>query len=149
MRQQVEAAEVQTVGDLFASGQLQWLEARRAYEVIDRLSGADGSDDFVLDEFASALEQFEALGGYAVEQRIEEIKSGLGITRNSAGPARNPIERRRKTRVSLGALLLSDATVLLLDEPTNYLDLPALLWLEAFIRDSPLAMIVVSHDRES
>ena len=86
MPQQVEAAEVQTVGDLFASGQLQWLEARRTYEAaLDRLSGPDGSDDFVLDEFASALEQFVALGGYAVEQRIEEIKSGLGITRIPLG----------------------------------------------------------------
>ncbi|MBV8529582.1 MAG: ABC-F family ATP-binding cassette domain-containing protein, partial [Candidatus Dormibacteraeota bacterium] len=32
-------------------------------------------------------------------------------------------------------------------EPTNHLDLSGIEWLEAFLRESPLAMVLVSHDR--
>src|SRR5690606_33649432 len=37
--------------------------------------------------------------------------------------------------------------LLLLDEPTNNLDLPALEWLEYFIKHTSVACIIVSHDR--
>ena len=115
---------------------------------LDRLSGPDGSDDCVLDEFASALERFEALGGYDVEQRMEDIKSGLGITRIPLGQPVTQLSGGEKTRVSLGALVLSDPTVLLLDR-ADQLSRPSRTPVAGgFIRDSPLAIIVISHDRE-
>ncbi len=42
---------------------------------------------------------------------------------------------------------MSDPDLLLLDEPTNNLDIPALIWLEDFLKKSRSAAIVVSHDR--
>ncbi len=47
----------------------------------------------------------------------------------------------------MAGVLLSDPDVLLLDEPTNNLDLPSLIWLETFLKQSALACIIVSHDR--
>ena len=38
--------------------------------------------------------------------------------------------------------------MLLLDEPTNYLDLESILWLEAFLRDYPGAVMMTCHDRD-
>jgi len=38
--------------------------------------------------------------------------------------------------------------VLLLDEPTNHLDLESIIWLEAFLRAFPGALLMTSHDRE-
>ncbi|CAN5837963.1 hypothetical protein BH24CHL4_BH24CHL4_11330 [soil metagenome] len=149
MPQQVETDGDLTVGDLIASEQGPWLEARRDYEnAVSRLNGPGGVGEHVLEYYASALERFEALGGYTVEQRMDAIKSGLGISGISLNQPVVQLSGGEKTRVSLGALLLSGATVLLLDEPTNYLDLPALLWLESFVRESPQAAIVVSHDRQ-
>ncbi len=40
-----------------------------------------------------------------------------------------------------------DPDVLLLDEPTNHLDLPVIEWLEATLKSSRAAMIMISHDR--
>ena len=40
-----------------------------------------------------------------------------------------------------------EADVLLLDEPTNHLDIESIGWLENFIINSPMAVVVISHDR--
>lgn len=52
-----------------------------------------------------------------------------------------------KRRLSLARALAGNPEVVLLDEPTNHLDLEGILWLENFIVRSPLAWVVVSHDR--
>ena len=53
-----------------------------------------------------------------------------------------------KMRIGLAKVLLERPDVLLLDEPTNHLDLESVEWLEAFLREQTLAMVIVSHDRE-
>jgi ABC transport system ATP-binding/permease protein len=53
-------------------------------------------------------------------------------------------ERRR---VALAALLTTDLDVLLLDEPNNHLDIEAIDWLGAHLRDRGCALVLVSHDR--
>ncbi|SUG50069.1 ABC transporter [Salmonella enterica subsp. arizonae] len=45
-----------------------------------------------------------------------------------------------------GRAQLSTPNVLLLDEPSNHLDLPTLIWLEAFLADWRGSLILVSHD---
>lgn len=52
-----------------------------------------------------------------------------------------------KKRLSLACAVVQDPDVLLLDEPTNHLDLEGVLWLEAFVRQSNMAMVFVTHDR--
>ena len=51
-----------------------------------------------------------------------------------------------KVKAQLARLLLGEPDVLLLDEPTNDLDLPTLRWLEAFLRDTRLPVLYISHD---
>ena len=50
-------------------------------------------------------------------------------------------------RIELAKLLLRRPDVLLLDEPTNHLDIESIQWLENFLRVSPGAVVLVSHDR--
>ncbi len=52
-----------------------------------------------------------------------------------------------RSRLELALLGISPANLLLLDEPTNHLDIPAREALEAFLRDSPATLLIVSHDR--
>lgn len=51
-------------------------------------------------------------------------------------------------RIGLGKVLLKDPNILLLDEPTNHLDLESVEWLEAFLIEQNIPMVIVSHDRE-
>ncbi len=51
-----------------------------------------------------------------------------------------------KVKFALARLLYARLDILLLDEPTNDLDLKTLLWLEEFIKTSPLSILFISHD---
>lgn len=51
-----------------------------------------------------------------------------------------------KVKLRLFALLLIRPDILLLDEPSNDLDLPALVWLEEFIKNTSETVIFISHD---
>jgi len=51
-----------------------------------------------------------------------------------------------KIKLQMARLLLLQPDVLLLDEPSNDLDLETLNWLEAFINESKMPVLYISHD---
>ncbi len=50
-------------------------------------------------------------------------------------------------RAALARTLAPEPDILLLDEPTNHLDLPTIEWLEATLKASRSAIVLISHDR--
>jgi ATP-binding cassette subfamily F protein uup len=52
-----------------------------------------------------------------------------------------------RKRLAIAEALVQQPDILLLDEPTNHLDLSGIDWLEALLKSSSFACIVVSHDR--
>jgi ATPase subunit of ABC transporter with duplicated ATPase domains len=51
-----------------------------------------------------------------------------------------------RVKLQLARLLIEGPDVLLLDEPSNDIDIDTLEWLEAFINESPVPVLFVSHD---
>ena len=91
--------------------------------------------------------EFERLGGYTLESRLETALSGVGLPKVIWD---NPLARLsggERRRAALAATLLGQTDVLLLDEPTNHLDLESCEWLESHLIDRRGAAIIVSHDR--
>ncbi len=128
------------------------LEERRAvlHQLESQMSAPDkvGEQwDELLEHYADLTEQFELLGGYEYETRIEQVLTGLGF--GAEWWARPIVEFSggQKTRAALAQTLLSRPDLLLLDEPTNHLDLATLEWLEGYLETWPGTIIIISHDR--
>ncbi len=50
-------------------------------------------------------------------------------------------------RLALARELMREPELLLLDEPTNHLDVASIMWLEQYLCELPIAMLIVTHDR--
>jgi ATP-binding cassette subfamily F protein 3 len=104
-------------------------------------------DEKLVEKLTKLQEEFEALGGYTMQSKTEEILEGLGFkTADLQRPLRT-FSGGWRMRVMLAKLLLQNPAVLMLDEPTNHLDLPSIQWIESYLTDYEGAVIIVSHDR--
>ena len=72
---------------------------------------------------------------------------GLGFERRDFDRPCSEFSGGWRMRIELAKILLSHPDLLLLDEPTNHLDIESIQWLEDFLKTSPSAVLMVSHDR--
>src|SRR6186713_2347392 len=104
--------------------------------------------DKVLARFGEVQEEYEHLGGYALESQAREVLHGLGFDDERIEGDVGALSGGWKMRVALARVLLGRPDVLLMDEPTNHLDLESIIWLEQFLKSYPGAMLMTSHDRD-
>ena len=72
---------------------------------------------------------------------------GLGFERKDFDRPCSEFSGGWRMRIELAKILLRHPDLLLLDEPTNHLDIESIQWLEDFLKSSPSAVLMVSHDR--
>ena len=72
---------------------------------------------------------------------------GLGFERKDFDRPCSEFSGGWRMRIELAKILLRHPDLLLLDEPTNHLDIESIQWLEDFLKTSPSAVLLVSHDR--
>jgi len=101
----------------------------------------------VLAEYTTLMAGFEERGGYTIENRVEQVLSGLGFPREAWDQPAQRLSGGQRTRAQLGRLLLEEPDLLLLDEPTNHLDTATAEWLENFLGSWAGGLLIVSHDR--
>ena len=93
-------------------------------------------------------EEYEHLGGYALESQAREVLHGLGFDDSAIDGDVGALSGGWKMRVAMARALLGKPDVLLMDEPTNHLDIESIVWLEAFLKSLPGSLLMTSHDRD-
>ncbi|WP_030527209.1 ABC-F family ATP-binding cassette domain-containing protein [Phycicoccus jejuensis] len=108
---------------------------------------ADDAPASAGDEFAHALDHWQATGAPDLEERLAPVLADLGLDLPTDTPM-TALSGGQAARAALAALLISRFDVVLLDEPTNDLDLAGLQRLEDFVGGLRAGVVLVSHDRE-
>ena len=107
-----------------------------------------GDMDTIVARFGEVQEEYEHLGGYALESQAREVLYGLGFDDERIDGDVGALSGGWKMRVAMARALLGRPDVLLMDEPTNHLDIESIVWLERFLESFPGALLMTSHDRE-
>jgi ATP-binding cassette subfamily F protein 3 len=93
-------------------------------------------------------ERMEAIDGFTAESRASRLLHGLGFGDEEYAKPVKEFSGGWRMRLNLARALMCRSDILLLDEPTNHLDLPAILWLERWLKRYEGILLVVSHDRD-
>ncbi|MDT8389666.1 MAG: ABC-F family ATP-binding cassette domain-containing protein [Lentisphaeria bacterium] len=106
-----------------------------------------GMDEKLAHRHGELQTAFEHLGGYTLRARAEKTLSGLGFAESAFHQPFASFSGGWQMRAELARVLVAAPDVLLLDEPTNYLDVPAIEWLQGFLKQFPGTLLLISHDR--
>lgn len=106
-----------------------------------------GAMDGLMALYGDLQSEFERVGGFRLDNRVEGVLTGLGFKPEDYDRDCGELSGGWQMRVVLARLLLQEPDVLLLDEPTNHLDLESLVWLEGFLQDYAGSLVFISHDR--
>ncbi|TAL58847.1 MAG: ABC transporter ATP-binding protein [Bacteroidetes bacterium] len=113
--------------------------------------------DFALEAFEAAVndktsarlekatEAMNRLEAWQVESKVKEVLQRLKIAflHKKIGL----LSGGQKKRVALAKVLINEPQLLVLDEPTNHLDVEMIEWLENYLVNKDLTLLLVTHDR--
>jgi ATP-binding cassette subfamily F protein uup len=97
----------------------------------------------------------ETLAGYVAggldeedrELRMYRVRDLIGTMGLDPEAAMGTLSGGARRKAAIARAFVTDPDVLLLDEPTNHLDIATTLWLEQTLAGTPMALVLISHDR--
>lgn len=104
-------------------------------------------DPHHLKRYTEAEAAFERLGGDFFLKRAHAFMKGLRLKSIPLDTPAATLSGGQKRKLALTGVLLRGVDMLVLDEPTNNLDLPALQFLENYLKKTKATVIMASHDR--
>lgn len=97
------------------------------------------------DVMQTAFEQMDILQAWDYEIRIKQILGQLNI--HDLEQNIGKLSGGQKKRIALAQVLIDEPDFIILDEPTNHLDIDMIEWLENYLSDQNMTILMVTHDR--
>jgi len=96
-------------------------------------------------ELAEITNRIEVRQAWNLEVDINRFLTKLKLTDKSKRIG--TLSGGQVKRLALASVLLQKPDLLILDEPTNHLDLEMIEWLEDYLMESSVTLLMVTHDR--
>lgn len=109
----------------------------RKYEKCLQTEGHPGMEELMV--------QMDSEKAWEYEQRAKQILSQLKIM--TFDQKVGQLSGGQLKRVALANTLITEPDLLIMDEPTNHLDLDMTEWLEDYLKNTNLSLLLVTHDR--
>jgi len=97
------------------------------------------------EEVQQLLEQMDAQNAWEIETQAKQILGKLGL--HELDKEVTSLSGGQQKRVALAQVLIQKPDLLILDEPTNHLDIETIEWLENYLSQANMALLLVTHDR--
>jgi ABC transport system ATP-binding/permease protein len=160
--EQADAGEVVFRNDIVVRSLLQNPEFKENQTVIDAVFDADDEALKLIHDYQNLLlkieagssdseglqpliDRIDALNAWDRESQIKQILSKLGIV--NFNKKVNQLSGGQQKRISIAQVLIQRPDLLILDEPTNHLDIDTIEWLESYLSQQNMSLILVTHDR--
>ncbi|HEX8516087.1 MAG TPA: ABC-F family ATP-binding cassette domain-containing protein [Bacteroidia bacterium] len=102
-------------------------------------------NDKTSDRLERATERMNDLDAWQMEAKVTEVLQRLKI--KFLDKQIGVLSGGQKKRVALAKVLIDEPQLLILDEPTNHLDVEMIEWLENYLINKDLTLLLVTHDR--
>ncbi len=99
---------------------------------------------------STAITRMDELGAWNFEAQVQQILSKLNI--HFLNQAAGTLSGGQRKRVALAKTLIdigfeNQHVLLVMDEPTNHLDVEMVEWLENYLNQENISLLMVTHDR--
>lgn len=133
-----------TIEELIRSANTATHDITRRYEqlLIDQGEGLGKDSVKALNE---ATDEMDKVKGWDYERRLKQLLDLFSIT--NLLQAVSGLSGGEKKRLALALVLLDEPEFIILDEPTNHLDIDMIEWLEKYLSQTNLTILMVTHDR--
>ena len=136
--------EKYTVNELLYNSNAEVVKIIREYESALEMQTND-YNDITAERFEKASVNMEKANAWNFDNELKQILSKFKILDLNAKV--EMLSGGQKKRLALALLLIDAPDMLLLDEPTNHLDIEMIEWLEEFLKNQKITLLMITHDR--
>jgi ATPase subunit of ABC transporter with duplicated ATPase domains len=123
-------------------------EYARLTHIIDTFPDTMGNDNRKLQIFSDALDRFGQLNYYQIEDEIQQAFEKYQIDSKKMHVSFGSLSGGERRMVDLIKVQRSRGDIILIDEPTNHMDYIAKAEFVKWLKASPEAALVITHDRD-